>query len=90
MPIYEFRCAKCGNIQEFLLTRSAEEIEMKCSECGEDDLVRVMSQTNYAMGSGKATPSTGCGGGDSCMSSTTRNCGSNSCSTLSLPGYARD
>lgn len=85
MPIYEFRCTACGNIQEIIVTSSSEEVEMKCRECQCEDLERVLSRVSYAMGDSGS--SRGQAAGPSC---TTRNCGSgNSCSTIELPGYTR-
>ena len=89
MPIYEFRCVKCGHVQEMLLSRSSEEIVMKCEECEGEELDRILSSVNYAMGS-SSTPSSSCADAGSCPSATTRQCGSgNSCTTLQLPGYTK-
>lgn len=83
MPIYEFRCVNCGSIQEFILTGSDEKIEMKCRECGGEELERVMSTTNFAMGGSAGPKSSG-------PSATTRSCGSgNSCTSITLPGYTK-
>jgi putative FmdB family regulatory protein len=83
LPIYEFRCAKCGNIEEIILTGRSE-IEMKCGACGAEELERVISRTNYVMGSAGSSKSAG-------PSSTTRSCGSgNSCTSIELPGYTKD
>ena len=87
MPIYEFRCVQCGHIQEFLLKRSDEEIEMKCGECQGDDLERVLSSVSYAMGD-SPSPSSRSGNGSS-PCATSRQCGGNSCTTVNLPGYTR-
>jgi len=84
MPIYEFRCAKCGHIQEFLTTSTTEQLELKCQECQGDELERVLSQVSYAMGS------SGSSQGSSCPSATTRNCApGKSCTTIQLPGHTR-
>lgn len=83
MPIYEFRCVQCGNIQEIILTNSSQEIEMKCGECGAEELERVLSTTNYAMGSSSSPKSSG-------PSATTRSCGpGQSCTSIELPGYTK-
>ncbi len=82
MPIYEFRCAGCGNIEEFILTGNSE-IEMKCGACGGEDLERVLSRTNYAMGSSGSSGNAG-------PSATTRSCGpGKSCTSLELPGHTK-
>ncbi len=83
MPIYEFRCAKCGKIEEFILTGS-QEIEMKCGACGSEELDRIISRTNFAMGSSSGSPAS------SGPSATTRNCGpGQSCTSIQLPGYTK-
>lgn len=85
MPIYEFRCTKCGHIREFIMTGSDREIDMKCEECGGDDLERVMSSVNYAMGSSGSSS-----GRDTSPSATTRTCApGKSCTTLKLPGHTK-
>lgn len=89
MPIYEFRCAECGAIQEFLTTGSSQEIEMKCKDCGAEDLERVMSTVSYSMGSSGASKGA-CASSD-CCGSTTRSCApGQSCTTINLPGHTRD
>ncbi len=83
MPIYEFRCADCGNIQEVLVSSSSKEkeIEMKCQACEGETLERVLSCVSYAMGSSAS------GGGPS---ATSKSCGpGKSCSMLNLPGHSR-
>lgn len=82
MPIYEFRCTQCGNVQEFILTGSSEKPELKCQECQGEDLERVLSRVSYSMGSGAD--------GSSSPSATTKTCGpGKSCTTINLPGYSR-
>lgn len=74
MPIYEFKCADCGNIQEILVRsgNDSDEVEMKCNACGCEVLERVLSRVGYNMGSDKgASPSVSahtCGSGNSCAS----------------------
>lgn len=83
MPIYEFRCAGCGHVQEILTTSSNQEVELKCQECQGDEMERVLSTVSYSMGSS---------GGDKGASpcATTRTCApGKSCTTLQLPGYTR-
>ena len=72
MPIFEFRCTKCGNVCEKILLKSEEKVEMKCPECKADTLERVVSRTNHVMarGSGEQPKITArsCGSGGSCLS----------------------
>jgi putative FmdB family regulatory protein len=83
LPIYEFRCASCGNIEEFIVMGD-QEIEMKCGACGGEDLERVISRTNYVMGSAGSSKNAG-------LSSTTRSCGpGQSCTSIELPGHSKD
>ena len=83
MPIYEFRCANCGNIEEFILTGDRQ-IEMKCGTCGGENLERVISRTNYVMGSAGSSKSGG-------PSTTSRSCGpGQSCTSIELPGHTKD
>jgi putative FmdB family regulatory protein len=50
MPIYEFRCLGCGNIVEKLILGQEEAIEMKCDQCGSQDLERVVSRASFIKG----------------------------------------
>jgi putative FmdB family regulatory protein len=80
MPIYEFKCLKCGNVVEMLFKSSTEEIEMKCASCGSLSLERVISATNFSV-SGSS--------GGSKATSQSRTCGSGSCTTYDIPGHSR-
>lgn len=79
MPIYEFKCTNCGNIEEFIIKSGSEsdQIEMKCKACGGKVLERVLSRVGYTKASDKgASPSV-----------SSHSCGSgNSCATIDLPG----
>ncbi len=83
MPIYEFRCTNCGNVQEFILTSSSDELKLQCKECQGEELERVLSRVSYTMGSSS-------GDKGSSPSATTKSCGpGNSCTTIELPGHSR-
>jgi putative FmdB family regulatory protein len=85
LPIYEFRCATCGKIEEFILSGN-QEIEMKCSACGGEELERIISRTNFVMGSSSSSGAPGGGG----PSATTRTCGpGQSCTSIELPGHTK-
>ncbi len=87
MPIYEFRCVGCGNIEEYIVTSSSQELEMKCKQCQGEELERVLSTVSYTMGAGSSSSSGPAAGGPSCQ---TRTCGPDkSCSTITLPGHER-
>ena len=82
MPIYEFRCANCGHVQEVLVSTSSGEVDMKCEECQGEVMERIMSRVAFAMGSSS--------GEASGPSATTKNCGpGNSCTTITLPGHSK-
>lgn len=81
MPIFEFRCAQCGERFEKLFMGSDAQVDMSCPKCKGENIERVVSTTNYAMGGGP--------GADQ-PKITTRTCGdSNQCMTLDLPGPAK-
>jgi putative FmdB family regulatory protein len=68
MPIYEFRCSKCGKRFEKLCALGETGSSLHCPSCGEDKPARVMS--------GFATKGVEKGGSPGCGP-----CSSNSCST---------
>ncbi|SHK38445.1 putative regulatory protein, FmdB family [Desulfatibacillum alkenivorans DSM 16219] len=78
MPIYEFKCMECNEVFEVLCVNSDDTVAMECKKCQSPNIERIMSSTNFAMGSG--------GGPKSSMSSETRNCSSGSCTTYNVPG----
>jgi putative FmdB family regulatory protein len=78
MPIFEFRCLECGDTFEKLFLNSEEKVEIACPECKSQSFERIVSGTNYAMGSGSAGEQ---------PKITTKSCSpSNKCVTLDLPG----
>ena len=78
MPIYEFKCLKCGEFFELLVMNKEEEVELRCPKCKCEAFERVISTTNYAMGAGQTS-----------VESQTRTCSSGSCTTYTLPGHTR-
>lgn len=79
MPIYEFKCMKCSEVFEILCVGGDDKAEMVCPKCKCEDVERVMSSSNYAMGSGKGAK----------VASTTRSCSSGSCTTWEVPGHSK-
>ncbi len=43
MPIYEFKCKKCGNVFECLCLRSKDRDQMRCPLCGCKDTEALLS-----------------------------------------------
>lgn len=78
MPIFEFRCLKCGNLFEKIFINMNEKADIECSYCQSKAFERIISRTNYIIGPGKNSKKT---------EVTTRSCspGSN-CMTLEIPG----
>src|SRR5262245_60764965 len=44
MPIYEYRCGKCGKKVTVLTLRASEEAKPECDKCGSRSLPRLMSR----------------------------------------------
>ncbi|UCE99815.1 MAG: zinc ribbon domain-containing protein [Planctomycetota bacterium] len=42
MPIFEYKCAKCGNVAEFLQSK-ARKAKIKCPQCGTEELEKLVS-----------------------------------------------
>lgn len=66
MPIYEFRCPRCGHQFEELIFRKSEIAELTCPECGSQEISQLMS--SFASGgsdhgSGSSSTSRSCGPG---------------------------
>ena len=83
MPIYEFKCMKCGEIKEIIVSSgSSGDASVVCEACGCEDMARVMSVTNYAVG-GKQ-------GQKARTQISQKSCGpGNTCATIDIPGPAR-
>jgi putative FmdB family regulatory protein len=57
MPIYEYRCPKCGNRFEELIMKKSDEAEVKCGKCGYEKPSRELSNFSAGSGSGQSTSS---------------------------------
>ena len=47
MPIYEYKCSVCGEIQSVLVQGFKNPDDLSCDECGSKDLKRIISKVNY-------------------------------------------
>lgn len=65
MPIYEFKCNRCGSTFEQLMFPSDEEDNVICTSCGERDTSRLMS----AFSCGSSGKGVGSGLSSGCPSS---------------------
>ena len=50
MPIFEYRCARCGAVSEFLEGVVSGGTERRCRSCGSVDLERIFSVSNVSSG----------------------------------------
>ncbi len=68
MPIYEYRCGKCGQVNEFLILGKQE--QLRCRQCGSENLTKQLSAHNTlsSASGGFPEPSPGgcCGTPNSC------------------------
>lgn len=79
MPIYEFRCIKCGHIFELLkLKKEDGKSGMKCPKCGCEEVERVLSTISVGTSSSVRK-----------AKQTIKSCGGGSCATFEIPGPKR-
>lgn len=75
MPIYRYRCKKCGKEFDFLHKSMSASEEVRCEACGEKDVERILAPFSV----GADTTSSGSGGsGGSCPTC----CPGGSCSLM--------
>lgn len=43
MPLYEYRCERCGAVSEFLMGVVRDEVRPVCPECGSRKLTKLLS-----------------------------------------------
>jgi len=63
MPIYEFRCKKCGHTFETLASINEDGSTLECPECGEASPEKLLS---IFSASGTESPASSGGGGGGC------------------------
>jgi putative FmdB family regulatory protein len=73
MPIFEFKCRKCGAKFEELL-RSSDSSSVTCPDCGSSEIKRLMSTFACSGGSGFKTSIAGSGGCGSCSGGSCSTC----------------
>ena len=67
MPIYEYQCTTCGELNEFIVLGSGD--KLSCKKCGAGDLVKLMSvHSSPAVSHGSDAPLSGgcCGAPNTC------------------------
>ena len=78
MPIYEFRCLRCGHVFELLkLKKETEGIKMKCPKCKSSEVEKVLSTVNVARSIGGKT------------TRTIKSCGGGTCASIEVPGHKK-
>jgi len=82
MPIYEFKCTKCEEFFEVIVMASTENDTVACPKCESNEYERVVSKTNFAMGSSSSGQTAG-------VQTQERECSGGSCKTYTVPGETR-
>ena len=59
MPIFEYKCSKCGKISEFL-EKSPAAAKRKCPHCGSGDLEKQFSVFSAQIKEGQSKKCLGC------------------------------
>lgn len=72
MPIYEYKCEKCGTVNEILVLDKNEVLQ--CRSCNSTDLKKLMSAHNTIVSSPSPFPPGGCCGSPD-MCGTAGSCG---------------
>jgi putative FmdB family regulatory protein len=60
MPIYEYRCDKCGQLSEFLIIGKQEHLH--CKGCGGESLTKLLSAHNTPNTTNQKNTERGSGG----------------------------
>ena len=63
MPIYEYRCNKCGAISEFLVGIGSKSKSLSCKQCGSPHLEKMISASHPLKGEKRTPGHTCCGRG---------------------------
>ncbi|MGC8979704.1 FmdB family zinc ribbon protein [Caldisericum sp.] len=69
MPIYEYRCVKCGKVTEFIEGIGQDDVEKKCKYCGSIQLTKILSNIHVLSGKsiiGSQEGKTCCGRDERC------------------------
>ncbi len=85
MPIYEFKCSKCEEFFEVIVMGSKDNNIDGCPKCESKEFERVVSKTNFAMGSSGGSS----GAGQKGVQAQERACSGGSCTTYTVPGETR-
>ena len=61
MPIFEFKCKKCGHQIETLTSRDEDGSGLECPECGHKGMEKLLSMFSASGTESKASGGGGCG-----------------------------
>jgi len=82
MPIYEFKCSKCEEFFEVIVMGSNKNDIVSCPKCESREYERVVSKTNFSMGSPSAGQPKG-------VQTQERQCSGGSCKTYTVAGETK-
>jgi len=67
MPIYDFKCDKCGKVTEFFIRNPGSQEALACPNCGSQKLVKLLSfPASIRMGNSNTKGTTCCGRNERC------------------------
>jgi putative FmdB family regulatory protein len=66
MPIYEYKCQKCGEISEFMISAQHDTKSLTCKHCGSRQLDRKISAPNISSATSTPSGQTCCGKDQRC------------------------
>jgi putative FmdB family regulatory protein len=49
MPIYEYKCFNCGQIQEVITNLKDRDSLPPCPKCGSDEVSRLISRSSFSL-----------------------------------------
>ena len=67
MPIYDYKCLKCGKVSEVLVNNSVSQV-IRCSECGSEDIEKLISASYLIKMNKTVVGTTCCGRQERCSS----------------------
>ncbi|MFH2090789.1 MAG: zinc ribbon domain-containing protein [Pseudomonadota bacterium] len=82
MPIFEFKCTACEEFFEVIVMGSDKNDKVECPKCKSKEFERVVSKTNFNMGSSPSAKACG-------IQTQERMCSGGSCKTYTVPGEAQ-
>jgi len=72
MPIYEYKCARCGEVFQELVRSSSDEKPLKCPKCGCKKSEKLFSV--FAAQGNSSKSASGSSGGAGCAGCRSTNC----------------